>query len=286
MANITPQMVKELRDKTGAGMAECKKALDEAQGNMDEAVDVLRKRGAASAAKRSDRSANEGAVVSLVNSEGTLGVIVEINCETDFVARNDEFVAYSNEIGKALLSNEISNEEQLWSVSIGAKTLGDLHNEILAKFSEKIGVKRFERCKGTDGTVVPYVHAGSKLGVLVQTKGKATTDKAIAMLRDVAMQVAAMKPLFVDRNSVDLAAVTKEIEIYREQAVNEGKKPEIADKIAQGRLEKYYQENCLIEQSFVKDGNKTIKDVLKDISNEVGQEISITGFTRYYLGEE
>jgi len=283
---VTPQMVKELRDKTGAGMAECKKALDEANGSMEEAIDNLRKRGAASVAKRADRSANEGAVVAMTSADGALGIIAEVNCETDFVARNEEFVDFARQIGETLLANEISSVEDLMSQSVGDKTLNDLYNEILAKFSEKIGVKRFERRHSANGSVASYIHAGSKLGVLIETTAPVRTDSGIASIRDIAMQVAAMKPLYTDRSNVNTEAITKEIEIYKEQAINEGKKPEIAEKIATGRLEKFYQENCLIEQSFVKDGNKTVKDILKDISVAEGAEVNIVGFTRYFLGEE
>lgn len=283
---VTPQMVKELRDKTGAGMAECKKALDEANGSMEEAIDNLRKRGAASAAKRADRSANEGAVVALTSADGSLGIMAEINCETDFVARNEEFVDFTRQIGETLLGNEITSVEELMAKSVGDKTLNDLYNEMLAKFSEKIGVKRFERRKTSNGTVASYIHAGSKLGVLLETTAPVKTEGGMAMIRDIAMQVAAMKPLYTDRSNVNTEAIEKEIEIYKEQAINEGKKPEIAEKIATGRLEKYYQENCLIEQSFVKDGNKTVKDVLKDVSGLEGAEVNVVGFTRYFLGEE
>ena len=142
--SITPQMVKDLRDKTGAGMADCKKALDEAQGDMQEAIEILRKRGAASAAKRADRSANEGIVIAKTSADGSKSVILEVNCETDFVARNEEFVKYADELANALLNSDAKDEESLMAINIGDKTLGDLHNEILAKFSEKIGLKRFE----------------------------------------------------------------------------------------------------------------------------------------------
>jgi elongation factor Ts len=267
-------------------MADCKKALDEAQGDMQEAVEILRKRGAASAAKRADRSANEGIVIAKTSADGSKSVILEVNCETDFVARNEEFVKYADELADALLNSDAKDEESLMAINIGDKTLGDLHNEILAKFSEKIGVKRFERRITSTGTVASYIHAGSKLGVLIETTAPVRSESGLALLRDIAMQVAAMKPLYTDRSNVNTEAIEKEIEIYKEQAVNEGKKPEIAEKIATGRLEKYYQENCLVEQAFVKDGNKTIKDVLKDISATEGNEVNLVSFTRYFLGEE
>ena len=282
--SITPQMVKDLRDKTGAGMADCKKALDESQGNMEEAIEILRKRGAASAAKRADRSANEGIIIAKTSADGSKSVIVEVNCETDFVARNEEFVKYAEEIANALLNNDVKDEESLMAVNIGGKTLLDLHNEILAKFSEKIGVKRFEVIKA-DGFVADYIHAGSRLGVLVETNIKNAVEEAKALLRDIAMQIAAMNPGYVKREDVQTGALEKEIEIYRDKAIQEGKNPEIADRIAKGQIEKFYQEQCLLEQSFVKDSKKTVNDILNEIAKLTGEQASVLSFRRYFLGE-
>ena len=282
--SITPQMVKDLRDKTGAGMADCKKALDESQGNMEEAIEILRKRGAASAAKRADRSANEGIIIAKTSPDGSKSVIVEVNCETDFVARNEEFVKYAEEIANALLNNDVKDEESLMAVNIGGKTLLDLHNEILAKFSEKIGVKRFEVIKA-EGFVADYIHAGSRLGVLVETNIKNAVEEAKALLRDIAMQIAAMNPGYVKREDVQTGALEKEIEIYRDKAIQEGKNPEIADRIAKGQIEKFYQEQCLLEQSFVKDSKKTVNDILNEIAKLTGEQASVLSFRRYFLGE-
>lgn len=282
--SITPQMVKDLRDKTGAGMADCKKALDESQGNMEEAIEILRKRGAASAAKRADRSANEGIIIAKTSADGSKSVIVEVNCETDFVARNEEFIKYAEEIANALLSNDVKDEESLMAVNIGGKTLLDLHNEILAKFSEKIGVKRFEVIKA-QGFVADYIHAGSRLGVLVETNIQNAVEDAKALLRDIAMQIAAMNPGYVKREDVQTGALEKEIEIYRDKAIQEGKNPEIADRIAKGQIEKFYQEQCLLEQSFVKDSKKTVNDILGEIAKLTGEQASVLSFRRYFLGE-
>ncbi|MFM7340375.1 MAG: translation elongation factor Ts [Bacteroidota bacterium] len=282
--SITPQMVKDLRDKTGAGMADCKKALDESQGNMEEAIEILRKRGAASAAKRADRSANEGIIIAKTSADGSKSVIVEVNCETDFVARNEEFVKYAEEIANALLSNDVKDEESLMAVNIGGKTLLDLHNEILAKFSEKIGVKRFEVIKA-QGFVADYIHAGSRLGVLVETNIQNAVEDAKALLRDIAMQIAAMNPGYVKREDVQTGALEKEIEIYRDKAIQEGKNPEIADRIAKGQIEKFYQEQCLLEQSFVKDSKKTVNDIIGEIAKLTGEQASVLSFRRYFLGE-
>ncbi|MBI3258973.1 MAG: elongation factor Ts [Ignavibacteriae bacterium] len=281
---VTPQMVKHLRDKTGAGMADCKKALDESAGDMDVAIDVLRKRGAASAAKRADRSANEGLIMAKVSADGKNGAIVEINCETDFVARNEEFGDFASQVGNAVLNNNPATADDIMTINIGGKTLGDLHNEMLSKFSEKIGIKRFKHIS-TSGAVVEYIHAGNKLAVLIEVNTP-VTDKAKLMIRDIAMQVAAMNPMFIDRDRVNDEAIKKEIEIYRDQAIQEGKKPEIAERVATGKLEKFYQEQCLVEQAFVKDSTKTVKDVLGEVAKEVGSDVKILSFYRYFLGEE
>jgi len=261
--SITPQMVKDLRDKTGAGMADCKKALDEAQGDMQEAVEILRKRGAASAAKRADRSANEGIVIAKTSADGSKSVILEVNCETDFVARNEEFVKYADELANALLNSDAKDEESLMAINIGDKTLGDLHN----------------------GFVADYIHAGNRLGVLLETNINNAADEAKALLRDVAMQIAAMNPAYVKREDVQTDALEKEIEIYRDKEIQEGKTPEIADRIAKGQIEKFYQEQCLLEQSFVKDSKKTVKDILAEIGKLTGESASVISFRRYFLGE-
>lgn len=282
---ISASTVKELRDKTGAGMADCKKALEESGGDMQAAVDWLRKRGAASIDKRADRDANEGIVVARTSADGSVAAIVEVNCETDFVARNEEFVAFANAICDAVLNNDIKSEEQIWETNIGDKTLGNLRDEILAKFSERIGLRRFERIT-SNGHITDYVHAGNRLAVLVEIDAAKLADGARPMVRDVAMQVAAMQPLYIDRDSVDTTAIEKEIEIYKQAAIEEGKKEDIAARIATGKLEKFYQEQCLIEQAFVKDPGKTVKDVLADIGKIYGSDVKVLSFRRYYLGEK
>lgn len=277
---ITPQMVKELREKTGAGMGDCKKALVETDGDMQAAIDELRKKGAASAAKRADRSANEGVIIAKTSDDGKTGVVVEVNCETDFVAMNAAFVEYGNQIADAFLVNEASNKDELMALKVGDDTLLDLHNGILAKFSEKIEVRRFEKIK-SDGYVASYIHAGNKLAVLIDTNVEAPADDKIALIRDIAMQVAAMNPSFVNRDVVAKDVVEKEMALYREAAINDGKPEQIADRIAEGKLNKYFQEACLVEQAFVKDSNKTITDVLAEIAE--GAEVK--SFLRFFLGE-
>ncbi len=285
MANITPQMVKELREKTGAGMGDCKKALEATAGDMAAAIDELRKKGAASAAKRSDRSANEGLIVAKTTDDGKNAVIVEVNCETDFVGRNQEFVDYGETIADALLKNDATGVDALMKLKYGNDTIEGIHNGILAKFAEKIEVRRFEKLS-TNGFIAAYIHAGSKLAVLIELNLASPSEKAKTLVRDIAMQIAAMNPSFVARENVTADVIEKEMAIYREQAMTEGKPQQIADKIAQGRLDKFYQDACLVEQVFVKDSKKTVKDVVAEITADAGQEAKILGFRRYFLGEE
>lgn len=277
-------MVKDLRERTGAGMAECKKALEHSEGSMEGAIEFLRKRGAASAEKRADRNANEGMVVALSSSDLKEAAIVEVNCETDFVARNEEFVQFVDSIASTVLSSKAADENQVWNSSVGGKTLGNLRDEILAKFSEKIELRRFSVVSQPSGYVASYIHPGNKLAVLVEFN-QPLSDAGKVLARDIAMQIAAMRPIAVSREGVDTAVLEKEIEIYKDKALAEGKKPEIAEKIAQGQLNKFYQENCLLEQAFVKDSKMTVNDVVAQIGKESGNNVTITAFKRFALGE-
>jgi len=284
MPEITPQIVKELREKTGAGMGDCKKALTETNGDMTAAIEYLRKKGAASAAKRADRSANEGLIGALTTDDGKCGVLVEVSCETDFVARNEEFINFVNNVTNAFINSDATNVDDLMGLSIGNDTVLGLFNEILAKFSERIQISKIVKVK-TDGYLSAYIHAGSKLAVLVDVAVVNPSEKSKSLIRDIAMQIAAMNPQYVDRTQVNTDVINKEIEIYKEVAIKEGKPAEIAERIATGKLEKFYQENCLVEQSFVKDSNKVIKDVLADIAKDSGSDVKVNAFHRFFLGE-
>lgn len=275
---ISVDMIKQLREKTGAGMADCKKALEESGGDMDGAIEYLRKKGAASAAKRADRVANEGVVWAATSPDGKRAAIIEVNCETDFVARNEEFVAFAHAIANAVLTTGATDGEALWNVSLGEKTLGNLRDEVLAKFNERIELRRAEYFS-TSGVLTVYNHFGNRLSVVLEANADVPPDHPV--LRDIAMQIAAMNPQYVSREDVPPQTIAKEIEISKEQAINEGKKPEIAERIAQGRLEKFFQEQCLLEQTFVKDDRKTVGEVVKTM----GEGVRIIGFRRYALGE-
>lgn len=287
MADITPQMVKDLREKTGAGMGDCKKALVDANGDSKEAIEILRKKGAASAEKRASKTANEGIVASRISNDYKNASIVELNCETDFVARNEEFIKYADTVADAYHNNNVNSLDELLSVNFGTDTVQGIHNEILAKFSENISIRRFEKINTSNGFIVDYIHAGSKLGVLIEFEGEVTnvTEPARLLGRDIAMQVAAMSPRFVDRSIVNQETLDKEKEIYTQAAIAEGKKQEIAERIAQGKLDKFFNEYCLIEQTFVKDPNKVVNDVVSEISKELGTPVKIKSYRRYFLGE-
>lgn len=284
MAQISAQLVQELRTKTGAGMGDCKQALVEANGDIQAAVEILRKKGIDTAAKRSDRVSNEGIIAIKATDDNRAISMVEVNCETDFVARNQEFVDFANLLVDNVLKNKPNTLEELLGIKVGNDTVSGLFNEILAKFNEKIQIKRFETLT-TDGYFSSYVHAGSKLGVILEINISNPDDDTKIKIRDIAMQIAAMNPLFIDRNNVSEDIINKEKEIYREVLIKEGKNPNFLDRIIEGKLEKYYQEKCLLEQVFVKDSSKTISDVLNDISKTIGQDVKVLMFKRYTLGD-
>lgn len=284
--DITSEMIKTLRDKTGAGMMDCKRALESSGGDMNAAIEYLRKKGAASGAKRADRAAKEGMIVSRIAVNGKTGVLVEVNCETDFVGRSDDFAAFANAVAEAVEKNRPGNVEALMELTSNEKKISELYNDLLAKVGEKIEVRRFSVVDSPDGSVSAYTHLGSKIGVLVELTGISPDAAATGAGRDVAMQVAAMNPLVISRDQVDKALIDRELDIYKVQAANEGKPANIVEKIALGRLEKYFQEVALLEQTFIKDSGKSVKDFLAEASKTTGQPISIKRFQRFHLGEE
>jgi elongation factor Ts len=278
---ITSEQVKLLRDKTGAGMMDCKKALGEASGDMDKAIEYLRKKGAATAQKRADRVAKEGIIVTKVSNDSKLGIILEVNCETDFVARGDDFVNFANLTADVVIKNQPASVDQLLDMSSADNKKISAHlNDLMAKIGEKLDVRRFIVLKTNDGLISAYTHLGNKIGVLVELSLASDTYKQMG--RDFAMQVAAMNPQYVSRDQVSIEVIQQELEIYRTQAKNEGKPDQVVEKIANGKLEKFYQEVCLTEQIFIKDSGKTVKDVL----SEAGNNLALKKFERFHLGEE
>lgn len=273
---FTAKDVMALRERTGAGMMDCKKALTECNGDAEKAIDFLREKGLAAAAKKAGRIAAEGIVGSYMTDDRKVGVIVEVNCETDFVAKTDDFKAFVATIAKQIAVNNTATVEELMEqmlVDDPAKTVNMLLNEAVAKIGEKISIRRFQRAEGVVDT---YVHLGGKIGVLVDVEGEAVAEK----LHDVAMQIAAAKPNCISRDDVNQADVEKEKEILRAQALNEPKpKPEaIIEKMVNGRIEKYYKEVCLMEQPFVKDQDQSVGQM-------VGGAFKVLSFTRFEMGE-
>jgi len=281
---ITAQQVNELRKKTGAGMMDCKKALTEANGDMTKAIELLRKKGASVAAKRAEKSANEGMILTRVSDDKSTGTMVEVNCETDFVANSDEFHKFAGQVLDSVYDKKPATIDELFQNNFGLK---ESMEEVLGKVGEKIEVSRFTNEKAENGIVVDYVHLGAKLGVLIVLNEAATEkDEAAALGKDFAMQVAAMKPICTYREEVPKDTIDKEIEIYKALAQKEGKPEQILDKIAQGKLNKFYQENCLIEQAFIKDNTKSVGDVLKEFNSKHGTNVKISHFKRFHLSDE
>jgi len=272
---ITAELVKQLRDRTGAGMMDCKKVLTETDGDMDKAADLLRERGIAKAAKKASRIAAEGLVTSYLSDDKKVGAIVEVNAETDFVAKNEEFVKFVNEVAEIVAKENPTDVEDLSKKPYldSGMTVGEMLTEKIAKIGENMSIRRFQRYE-SDGIVESYIHGGGKIAVLVNfSKGDST------VARDVCMQIAAARPEYLDEASVPADRLDKEMEILKQQAMNEGKPAEIAEKIVQGRIGKFYEEICLVDQAFVKNPDIKIKDLLKQ------NDAEIVEFARFEKGE-
>ena len=274
---ITAQMVKDLREKTGAGMMDCKKVLTEADGDMEKAAELLREKGIAKAAKKSDRIAAEGLVLAYVTEDGKVGAAVEVNSETDFVAQNAEFRSFVEMLAKQIATKNPSDVEDLLnqkSIEDEAKTVSEILIDKTAKIGEKLSIRRFERFESANGLVEKYIHGDGKIAVLVEMEN---ADNGLA--KDICMQIAAAKPEFLDRENVPQERVDKEMEILKIQAMNEGKPEAIAEKVVNGRIGKFYSEICLLEQEFVKDPDMKVCDLLKS------KNAKIVRFTRIEKGE-
>ncbi|ANI90280.1 translation elongation factor Ts [Arachidicoccus ginsenosidimutans] len=271
---ITAQDINKLRQATGAGMMDCRKALTEANGDFEAAIDWLRKQGQKVAAKRSDREAKEGVVIAQTNSDNTKGYIVTISCETDFVSKNEDFVAFAKSIADAAVANDVNSAEELNEVSVNGAKVADLINDKLAAIGEKIAVARFEKLEAP--YVASYIHGAYRLGVLV---GLSAANAEAG--KDVAMQIAALNPLAVDASSITPETIERErsviIDTMKADPKMEGKPDEMIAKIAEGKLNAFFKENTLLAQPFVKDGSKTVEAYL-------GKDLKVTGFKRVALG--
>jgi elongation factor Ts len=281
---ITAAQVNDLRQKTGAGMMDCKRALEEANGDIQKAIEILRKKGASVAAKRAEKTANEGVIITKVSDDKRYASIAEINCETDFVAKSSDFVNFAKFVIDKVHTSKIKSVNELLSKNSDLK---DKLNEVLGKVGEKIEISRIDILEAENGMLVDYVHMGSKLGVVVKFEDvKDGIDELGIIGKDIAMQVAAMNPISINREDVPKTVVDKEIDIYKELAKKEGKPEQILEKIAQGRLNKFYQENVLLEQAFIKDNSKTVGDLIKEFNAKHSSKTKIVKFERFHLGDE
>jgi elongation factor Ts len=284
---ITAELVKTLRDKTDAGMMDCKKALKETGGDLEAAVAYLRQKGLAVAAKRAGRAATEGTIWAHIAPDHKSGVLLEVNCETDFVAKTDSFVELGNRLAEQLAGSALASVEALLAEPCPHQpglTVNDYLNEVIAKTGEKCEIRRFVRYGGE--MVAAYIHHGGKIGVLVELSGAGPAPEAEAAAKDVAMQIAAANPLAVSREDVSAEAVAKEKAIFEAHARESGKPENIIEKMVTGRLEKFYKEVCLLQQPFVKNPEQTVAQYLKEVGQRLGLEVKVKRFARYQVGTE
>ncbi|RAP39107.1 elongation factor Ts [Candidatus Marinamargulisbacteria bacterium SCGC AAA071-K20] len=271
--DISASLVKELRQKTGAGLMNCKKALLESNGNIEESIKFLREKGLATASKKADRSANEGRIFIQSASDQKQSLVIEVNCETDFVASNNEFLDFGNKVAKSVLeNNNIKSSDDLSEISFDGKNYDDLISEYTVKLGEKIGVGKFKRIS-SEAPIHSYIHSNGKIGTAVSFSG--SVEEGIG--KSVAMQVAASNPTYVSSATVDKDEIDKERDIIRQQAKNEGRPDQVIEKIVEGRIAKYYKEVCLLEQPFIMDDKKAIKEILPN-------QVTIEDFTRFSIG--
>lgn len=289
MANITAAQVKELRDMTDSPMMECKKALVEAEGDMDKAVDILRKNGLAAAAKKAGRATNEGAIGSYVSEDGTVAALVEVACETDFVGTNPKFTGFAAKLAEHIANTHPADVEALLASDMDGETVEAALTELIHVIGENMKINRFVFRAADHGACSSYVHMGGKIGVLVEFSfDKPETAQADAFktfAHDVAMQVAAVAPICARREDVPAETIEHEMSIYKAQAAESGKPEAIQEKIATGRLEKFYKEVVLTEQAFIKDGDLTIAKYAEKVSKELGDTIQVVAFDRLARGD-
>lgn len=282
---VSLDLIKKLREKTGAGIVDCKKALIASDGDFEKAIEYLRKKGAATSQKRSDRIAKEGLIFAKTSQGRDEAAIIEVNCETDFVARSDAFNKLTATVLDAVFSVKSGDVNRVLShKTSGGNTVQQSVDETTASVGEKVEIKRVAYYKSGNGFFCDYNHLGNKIASLIEITGK-LTDEGVTLGNDLAMQVVAMKPLTIDRDGISKAMLEKEKEIYKIQAINEGKPENIAERIAVNKVEKFLEENCLVEQEFVKESGKSVNDVIKAVSSVSGNEYKVKTMVRYQLGE-
>ncbi len=286
MATITAKMVGDLRAKTGAGMMDCKKALTEAEGDMEQAIDLLRKKGLSAAAKKSGRVAAEGMIAATGN--GTCGALVEVNSETDFVAKNDAFQAFANGVAEVTLSENPADVDTLKGLAFpgSQRSVGEELTHQIATIGENMNIRRFARLESASGVTASYVHGGGKIGVLVQLDAEKGDDPQVAeTARMLAMHVAAANPQYLCRADVPADVVEREKDIMRVKAIESGKPENIVEKIIEGQINKFFGEICLIEQVYVIDTDKKVGKVVEALAKELGGQVTLTAYSRFQLGE-
>lgn len=281
---FTAKDVKDLRERTGCGMMDCKKALTETDGDMDKAIEILREKGLAAVAKKAGRIAAEGLVVSVVDQAKKVGVVVEVNIETDFAAKNEKFIAFVNELAKTIIANNPADVEALKAMTLAnGMTVADTLTENIQTIGENMNIRRFVRM---EGDLVSYVHGGGKIGVMVKfdtdVAGKDGFDE---YAKDIAMQIAAAAPQYLNQSDVPADVVEKEKEILTAQAINEGKPANIAEKMVAGRINKFFKEICLADQAFIKDGDITVAKYTENTAKNLGGSIKMDSFVRFEKGE-
>lgn len=282
---FTAQDVKTLREKTGCGMMDCKKALTQADGNMDAAIDILREQGLAKQAKKASRIAAEGVAYAATNADATVGVVVEINSETDFVAKNDDFMSFVKTVADTIIEKNPADVDALLAKKAADSdmTVAELLQEKVLTIGENIQIRRFARY---EGAVATYIHAGGKIGVMVNFETDVAGKKGFAEYgKDIAMQIAAVNPSYLQKSDVPDEVIEHEKAIMTEQVINEGKPEAIAQKIVLGKIGKYYEENCLVNQAFVKDNKMTVEQYTAKVAKDLGGSIKILGFVRFEKGE-
>lgn len=283
MANVNIQDVKELRDMTGCGLSDCKKALEEADGNREEAVKILREKGLAKAAKKAGRIAAEGVVKAKV--DGTNGVIVEINCETDFAAKSDKFLELVEIIADTILANDVADVEALNNVTVSGvnMTVKEFMTDKIATIGENMNIRRFVKM---NGTLIPYMHDGGRIGTLVKIEtDKADDAEVLACGKNVALQVTAMNAQYIDKDSVPAEVIANEKEVQQKLVEQEGKPANVAEKIVEGRLRKFYEDVCLLDQKYFKDDSMNIAKYIDSVAKAQGASIKVDSFIRYERGE-
>ena len=289
--SISAQQVKELRDKSGVGMMDCKKALVESNGDIDKAFDYLRKAGVAKAQKKEGRDAKEGLIISDISSDGKFGTLLELNCETDFVANTDDFKSLGNDIIKHIKNSEFSQLDDILNekfINDNNKKLKDVITDAVGRLGENIVLSRFCKYSVESGLVVSYIHPGSKLGVLLKFNSDQVSDKESLndFGKEISMHIAATSPISVSIDDVSSEIIAKEREIFSDQAKKSGKPDNIIEKMVDGRINKFYKENVLLEQVFVKDPSKLVKDLISEKSNSSNLNLSVSEFSRFQIGEK